>query len=498
MNRSTASELLHKERRGVRIATFVGMRGVGRALRDFATYLPTQAIPAIAGFLVLPVLARRLAPTDLGILALAQTLVSLGWTLIGSWLTQVIIRELPAAREHGAVGSFSATFRRALGLSALAYVAFVALVALGAVASDAIASNFWLISAATAGLAIQNLAVSLYAASFRPVSFAIVDVLARVGGITVGVALVFLGHGIHGYLVGLATASTTVGLLGLYFAWPRSSERQPVTPGALSSWVRYGVPSGLAGIVLWGLFFIDRYMLAAFRSARDVGIYSVGSVIGDKAVTLPTTAFFTAAAPLLVAAYSRDGKREVERLMREYTRVILIIGIPILGFLVASAGILVPALAGARNYHQAAAVVPIIGVGSLVYVLALVSNTGLVIAKKTLPLAGSAAVGLVANVVANLILIPPFGILGAAVATPVGMGAYLLALQIAARRYARWEFPYATLTRTVVAGLAATAISAETASQFDSGAVQLAVIALLGGLIYVGLLALLREHRAVT
>jgi O-antigen/teichoic acid export membrane protein len=484
-----------EQRRGVKVATLIGMKDVGRALRDFATYLPSQAIPAIAGFLVLPILARKLSPTDLGILALAQTLITLGWTVVGSWLTQVIIRELPAARARHRMRAFAVTFRRALVLSAAAYAVLLGLIMIAATQSVAIRSNLALIGAAIAAMIVQNIAVSVYAASFRPISFAIVDVLARTGGIAVGVILVFQGHGISGYLLGLASASALVGLTGLYFAWPRADDDALPERGALRAWVRYGVPSGLAGLVLWGLFFIDRYLLAAFKSAHEVGVYSVGSAIGDKAVTLPTTAFFTAAAPLLVAAYEQRGRPEVERLMREYTRVILLIGIPIVAFLVASSGVLVPALAGARYYHEAARVAPIIGAGSLLYVLALVSNTGLVIAKKMLPLATSAAFGLLANVVANVVLIPPFGIIGAAIATPIGMGAYLLALQLAARRYARWEFPVATLVRGTASAVAATAASSAVARHFDSGPVQVAVVALLGGFLYVTFLGALREHR---
>jgi O-antigen/teichoic acid export membrane protein len=485
------------ESRGVRMAALIGMRDVGRALRDFATYLPGQAIPAIAGFLVLPILARKLAPTDLGILTLAQTLVTLGWTAIGSWLTQVIVRELPAARAHERVRAFDLTLRRAIGLSACAYVVFVAVLGTGAMLSDAIASNLALIAGATAAMTIQNIAVSIYAASFRPVSFAIVDVLARTGGIAAGVTLVFMGYGVAGYLLGLAVASATVGVVGLYTAWPIATDTSAPEPATLSKWVRYGVPSSIAGLVLWGLFFIDRYLLAVFKSAREVGIYSVGSVIGDKAVALPTLAFFTAAAPLLVAAYERHGTREVERLMREYTRVILLLGLPILAFLVASSGILVPALAGVRYYHQAARVAPLVGAGSLLYSLALVSNTGLVIAKKTRPLATSAAVGLSVNVIANLLLIPPFGLVGSAIATPIGMAAYLGALQFAARRYARWQFPIATLARAVAAALVATTAAVVVARHFDSGPVQVVTIALLGGVLYIGILAALGEHRAV-
>ena len=85
----------------MRLARTLGLAEAGRALRDFATYLPTQVIPAIAGVLVLPILARELAPSELGVLAIAQTLITLGWTAAGSWLTTTLIRELPAARQAG-------------------------------------------------------------------------------------------------------------------------------------------------------------------------------------------------------------------------------------------------------------------------------------------------------------------------------------------------------------------------------------------------------------
>src|SRR3954470_5464693 len=61
------------EPRGLWLAQALGVRDAGRVLRHFVAYLPTQLIPAVAGFLVLPVLARELAPTQLGVLTLAPT-----------------------------------------------------------------------------------------------------------------------------------------------------------------------------------------------------------------------------------------------------------------------------------------------------------------------------------------------------------------------------------------------------------------------------------------
>ncbi|HEY8315722.1 MAG TPA: oligosaccharide flippase family protein [Gaiellaceae bacterium] len=473
----------------------LGVREAGRALRDFATYLPSQAIPAIAGFLVLPLLARRLSPTDLGILAIAQTLVTFGWTMSGSWLTQAIIRELPLHRANSNLAGFARTLRGALAVTASLLLLFAGALSLASLGSDAIRANLVLIIAATAGLVIQNIAVSLFAASLRPLAFGVVDVIARIGGITVGTTLVFLGYGVRGYLTGLAVASLVVGAMGLWRSWPHE-QRDSADQPRLSGWLRYGIPSSTAGIVLWGLFFIDRYLLAALKNTGAVGIYSVGSVIGDRAVALPTMAFFTAAAPLLVSAYEQHGRQEVERLMRSYTRVILLTGIPVIAFLGTSAGILVPLFAGTQYYREAGNVAPFVGLGSLVYVLALVSNTGLVISKRTLPLAYSAAVGLTANVVANLILIPPMGILGAAISTPIGMAGYLLTVHAWAHPHATWRFPFTTLARACAAAAAAWGAAALAMPVTAYGALQLVIAVVVGGAVYVGTLSLLGEHRA--
>ena len=174
----------------------------------------------------------------------------------------------------------------------------------------------------------------------------------------------------------------------------------------LTGWIRFGFPAGLSALTLWGLFFIDRYLLAALRDQYAVGIYSVGAVIGEKAVSIPTLAFFTAASPLLVRAFEHHGRSEVERLMRAYTRVLTLFGLPIVAYLVANAGILVPVLAGTQYYQPAAAVAPVIALGSFLYGLALIGNTGLVVARRTAPLVVGSLAGLTVNIVANLIFTP--------------------------------------------------------------------------------------------
>src|SRR5580765_2284691 len=123
---------------GFRFASALGVVEAGRVLRDFASYLPSQLVPALASFAVLPLLTRKLVPTELGIVTLDQMLMLLGASIAGSWYTAAIVRELPAARQEGGYGRLQRTLVEGLGISLGVLVVWSSLVALVGVASSAI------------------------------------------------------------------------------------------------------------------------------------------------------------------------------------------------------------------------------------------------------------------------------------------------------------------------------------------------------------------------
>lgn len=473
----------------------MGLHDVGRALRDFATYLPSQLLPGIAGFLVLPILANKLTPTDLGVLALAQSLVTLAWATTSQWLASVVLRELPASRESREMGQFSALLLRGLGITALFLGAFALLLAAGAEMSGPVRQNYWLILAASVGLVFQNLAVTLYAAALRPRAFAVVEVLARVGGIALGVILVFEGHGVHGYLAGVAGSSLLVGGVGLLAAWPRDGKRVR-SPAGLRSWFDYGFPLGLSAIAGWGLLLVDRYLLAWLGSTAATGIYSVGAVIGDKIISIPAYAFFTAARPLLFKAMEERGRGEVERLIRAYTRVVLILGIPVIAIAFVVSPALITMMANPFYYHRAAGVIPIIAIGSLVWAVALFGNSGLTAARQSRPLVHATTAALVVNVVVNVALIPPYGVMGAAYATLLANIVFLAVAQRWSRRHATWRFPWSTLSRGIVAGGAGYGVALGVRALTGSPLAQFCGATAACLAVYVTVLALLGERKA--
>jgi O-antigen/teichoic acid export membrane protein len=481
----------------VRLAEIVGIREAGRVLRHFAySYLPNQALAAVAGAIALPILAHSVSPTQLGVLAIVQTLMSLGWALVGSWLGSAVIRELPQHREAGDLAAFRRTLTRGLGVVGLGLGAYYAAVAVGSALSDAIGGNAWLLVAAGTGLVVQNLAVALFAGSLRPHLYVMIDSSARIGGIAAGTILVLKGHGVGGYLAGIAAASLSMGAVGLWLGWPRGESHEGGDRLPLSPWLRFGLPSAAAGVATWGLAFADRYILAALRDASAVGVYSLGNMIGDKAIMIPAMAFSTAAGPLLITAWEKLGRGEVERLMRAYTRILLLIGLPTVAFLAATSDTIVRLIAPEITYGEASEVVAIVAAGSLIYALALIGYTGLIVSKRTTPMLYAAAIGLVVNVVANFALIPPFGIVGAGVATPLGMAAFALATQYWSRRFASWLFPWGTLLRVAAAALIGYVAARFVVSHVDS---SIAALASAGGgftLVYLGALVVLGERNA--
>jgi O-antigen/teichoic acid export membrane protein len=305
---------------------------------------------------------------------------------------------------------------------------------------------------------MENVAAALFTASFRTRAYATFEITARVSAVGLGTILVFEGYRLHGYLVGLAVGSISVSLVGLLFAWPRETGPRAVvartTAESVRPWLHYGVPASIAASVVWGLSFLDRYLLAALRDAGEVGIYTVGSVLGDKVVMVPMYAFFMAATPLLMAAFERAGRERVEEMMHSYTRVILLLGLPCVAGIAAGADEFVRLLAGEPYrgfYAPAATVAPIVAIGSLVYALSSIGSIGLAVSRRTRPLVYASLIGLAVNVVANLVLIPPLGAKGAAIATPIGWAVYLGAVHLWARGHAAWDFPFLTLARSGLA-----------------------------------------------
>jgi O-antigen/teichoic acid export membrane protein len=193
---------------------------------------------------------------------------------------------------------------------------------------------------------------------------------------------------------------------------------------------KFVLPLVSVGLFSWVLSISDRYILAAFSSAREVGIYSATYGLASQPILIVTGAAAQILYPFLFKAaanYSKPNQAQLLRYMMLTTTcsaAVVILGIVLFG------GTIVRMVL-AEEYRQGS-------FGILVWVA--VAHCLLSIAapvelknhaqKKTSVIAISYGIASVTNLLLNCFWIPNYGALGAAKATCFGFAAYLICLAI--------------------------------------------------------------------
>ncbi|WP_067563888.1 flippase [Halofilum ochraceum] len=160
---------------------------------------------------------------------------------------------------------------------------------------------------------------------------------------------------------------------------------------------------------------IDLIMLGMLRTPEDVGVYRA-VVHGATLVGLGLQVANPILSPRFAGMYASGEMRTLETLVRRATRVIFIVAIPVIGaFFIAGDSIL--ATVFGVDFARGHTALAVLGVAQLINVATgpmgiLLSMTGNEATNSKLLLAGAAV-----NIILNGVLIPIFGILGAAVAT---------------------------------------------------------------------------------
>jgi O-antigen/teichoic acid export membrane protein len=259
--------------------------------------------------------------------------------------------------------------------------------------------------------------------------------------------LVVVEHqGARGLLLGNFAASTVV-LLGLWWGERRrvlAPLSRRLAGSSLRAMLRFGLPTVPADAGVYGLQVVDRVYLYRDYSQSAAGRYAT-------AISLATVVFvavrgFQYAWPPL--AYSVTDDEEAARLYSLVTSYyVLATGIVVAG--VALLGRWGIRLLGHR-YYGAHSALPWLALGWSLYGLFLVFVVISGRARSTRRNVPAAFVGLVVNVAAVLLLVPPLGIAGAGIALCLAYAAMIVVLHQLTRSLFRVSFEWGRLARLVL------------------------------------------------
>ncbi len=308
----------------------------------------------------------------------------------------------------------------------------------------------WLVRAGFVGLWAQmNYAqmTSLFRVEERPVQFAIASVANVLITIGATIALVVGAHkGAIGAVVGNFLGTLTVYVVLL--AYRRYQLGFQFDRRLLRQMNRFGLPLVPSALALWAINLIDRFFIIHFKGQAENGVYSLAVRISSVIIFLMTA--FQLAWPAFAYSIRDDGHAR-----RTYAYVLTYLLFTTCWMSLALGSLapwIVHLLAHNPHFARAAKAVPVLCFATAAYSGYTVLAIGIGRTRQTQfnwVVSGAAAL---VNIALNIALIPPYGMMGAAIATLVAYVVLFVGMWVRSRRV--YPVPYQWRRILTIAGVA--------------------------------------------
>ncbi|MEP6919034.1 MAG: polysaccharide biosynthesis C-terminal domain-containing protein [Acidobacteriota bacterium] len=425
--------------------------------KSLAIYgLGDVAIQAI-NFLLLPLYVTYLTRTDYGVLALlgsieAPVKLFFRWGVDGAFMRYWYDCEDVRARQRLA----STLFFFLLAVNGTLLVVSVA-------AAPALSAR--LLQSPGYTLALQLVLLNTFAIGFTFIPFHVLRMekrarefsaltVARSASTLVLRILLVMGMGLGVMGVVIADIAVTAVMMVVMLRWFLPLVRPVFSKPVLRQSLAFGLPRIPHGLALQVMAVGDRFVLSRFMTIADVGVYSMGVNIGLIA-KIALGAFEYAWAPFYYATAREPDAPRVFSAVATYG--IAVLALMTAGLSAIAADLLDVVTRG--QYVAAAGVVTWTAVGVFFYGVYLLTSIGLNITSRTQYYPVSTAIGAVSNIGLNFLLIPRFGIIGAAWANAVAYGLQAAVAYRLSQRFYPVRYEYGRAARAVAAAVIACVVA---------------------------------------
>jgi O-antigen/teichoic acid export membrane protein len=241
-------------------------------------------------------------------------------------------------------------------------------------------------------------------------------------------------------LVGILYSSLiSISIVGLYL-----TVRQIKISGIqfdideLKSMLKYGLPFVPAGIFSFVLMWSDRYFLRIYDDVTAIGNYALGSKLAMIASFLVVTPFLLVWNAYIFEIKNRPDATEVYKKIATYfvfASCFVGLGISVLSYEMVT-------IIADPSYIKAYTVIPLLVLGIGLMTSDTVFQVGILIKGKSHFLPIAKGIAAICNVVLNVLLIPKYGIIGAAWATAISFLVYIMLIIRFAQKENHIPFEY--------------------------------------------------------
>jgi O-antigen/teichoic acid export membrane protein len=431
-------------------------------LRHSSHYLGGRVALMLLGFVSFPIFTRIFSVSDYGTLSLIQNMVLLLVVLAKFGFQHSVQRYYPeyaGSSDPLAVRRYFSTLFFGSGLlSLLLTSAFVASLALGLSRFLGMAATGVVMLASSLVLVrtLRSMQLNLMQMENKTKLFNGVEIFQKAAAIGLTVLLLFVWtRSVLAFFVGMVAVEGAIMLLYVPILARRGLvSLQLFDRGFLRDAIVFSFPLMVAEISWVVLAAGDRFFVQYFLGLAAVGYYSAAYNIATNVQEVMAAPLQLSFFPICMKLWAAEGKEATQRFLSRSLNYYMMMAVLVVCVAISTAQEVVVLLAS-KKFQQARTLLPYLVVGLVLWAMNTFFRPGLLIHKRAQTIAKTTfAAGLI-NIALNLILLPKFGLTGAAVASVLSFVAMVGLTAFASLQVLPFKIEWLALARYVVIGIGA-------------------------------------------
>lgn len=408
------------------------------AMQIFA-YGMGDALVKLLSLATVPVYSRVFGPSHYGVLSIVGAITAILSAVGNLGLSSGVQREYYAVQDPNDRAFLVSTgYWGLLGWSLLVCAAGLVCAPLMSYAIFGSTELGGLVALAILGIpAVQAVAFcqDTLRLHFRAWRFTFFSVSSQTVQAALGIALVTLtGLGLYGVFLGTLLAAAAALVAGTMLIAKELRFRF-----GFAAWKRfaaYGAPLVLGGLAFPAFVLVDRLILEHFHGAEAVGRFAIASNVA-QAMGLLSASFAKAWSPVgWQLRHNHPGHRAIFADVLLYLLVIFgVAAVGVSAFAPEIVGVLAPS-----SFAEGARAVPPLTLYMMANVSILVTSAGISISGHSKYLMVIIWIAVTLNVGLDLLLVPPWGVIGAGIATAIAETLMSIAIALVGQRLYRLPF----------------------------------------------------------
>ncbi len=409
---------------------------LSRLLVDLLKYAPSQLAPLLRAFLAIPIYTRVFTPEQYGMYSITLAVVNV-MTLINGWIGTSIIRFYPEYEQQQRLPAFNTTIWTTWLLSSAMILMGMAILRSQIPLLQRLQHLFYWGLLLFPLLSAQTMNYHYFRIQKRPLGYTTAHLALTLLTIGLNLTLIFVFHvGVEALLMGNILALLLV--LPWLWRWTVNGHFRPLQyeTALLKKALKYGIPLALGNLSNWILHLSDRFLLEHFLGFATVGVYATSYFLAERSMMILVNILFLGYWPFIVRLWEEEGAEATYRAYRKLLSTYLALATLAVFLLAFLAHDVLRILLG-KSFVRGYIIVPWVAMGFLLFGLQQLFQTGLIVHKTTRPIAGSIFTAGLLNIGLNILLIPKWGMVGAAVASFLSY----LVLNLLILSFSRRRFP---------------------------------------------------------